>query len=76
LQNLQLLISQLDVAQQQKVSAFLQNGVLQVPSQRLVAVAQAAGFNQIICAENATDNAMTAALLNYCRTHECISLQD
>lgn len=76
LQNLQIAISRLDAAQQQKTFAHLQSSLLLVPSQRLVREAQSAGFKCIIGAENATDDAMTAALLNYCRTHECISLQD
>lgn len=76
LQNLQILIDSLDSTQQQKARMFFQSGLLLVPSQRLATAAQGAGFKRIICAENATDNAMTAALLNYCRTQECISLQD
>lgn len=76
LQNLQMLIGGLDSVPQQKTRALFQSGLLLVPSQRLATAAQAAGFKRIICAENATDNAMTAALLNYCRTQECISLQD
>jgi len=76
LQNLQALINGLDSALQQKALGLLQTSLLLVPSQRLVNAAHEAGFTRIICAENATDNAMTAALLNYCRTHECISLQD
>ncbi|HSC69025.1 MAG TPA: uroporphyrinogen-III synthase [Cellvibrio sp.] len=76
LQNLQLLVSQQDAAVQHQTHRWLHSNLLLVPSQRLVAAAQEAGFNRIICAENATDNAMTAALLNYCRTQECLSLQD
>lgn len=76
LQNLQILMNSLEFAQQQKIRALFQSNLLLVPSQRLVTAAQEGGFERIICAENATDNAMTAALLNYCRTQECISLQD
>jgi uroporphyrinogen-III synthase len=76
LQNLLALLAQLPAAQQEQARAWMQYNLLLVPSQRVVAAAQDAGFKRIICAENATDNAMTAALLHYCRTHECISLQD
>ncbi|MEN0037283.1 MAG: uroporphyrinogen-III synthase [Cellvibrio sp.] len=76
LQNLHHLINGLGSPLREKVLALFQSTLLLVPSQRLVSAAQAAGFKRIICAENATDNAMTAALLNYCRTQECISLQD
>lgn len=76
LQNLVAVLAQLPVAEQPKTREWLHNRLLLVPSQRIVASAQAAGFKKIICAENATDNAMTAALLNYCRTQECILLQD
>jgi uroporphyrinogen-III synthase len=76
LQNLLALLAQLPAAQQEQARAWMQHNLLLVPSQRVVAAAQDAGFKRIICAENATDNAMTAALLHYCRTHECISLQD
>lgn len=76
LQNLLIVLTQLPAVQQMTARAWLYNKLLLVPSQRIVAAAQAAGFKRIICAENATDNAMTAALLDYCRTQECISLQD
>lgn len=76
LQNLLVVLMQLPATQQTTVRAWLHNILLLVPSQRIVDAAQAAGFKRIICAENATDNAMTAALLDYCRTQECISLQD
>lgn len=76
LQNLSAVLAQLTHAEQQRVQTWMNKSVLLVPSARIVAAAQAAGFERIICAENATDNAMTAALLKYCRTQECISLQD
>jgi len=76
LQNLLAVLTQLPAAQQAEAHTWLHNILLLVPSQRIVAAAQAAGFKRIICAENATDNAMTVALLDYCRTQECISLQD
>lgn len=38
---------------------------LLVPSARVAETAMTAGFKQVITAENATDHAMTAALLNY-----------
>ena len=76
LQNLAAVCAQLTSVEQVRVRAWMHNNILLVPSQRIVEAAQAAGFTRIICAENATDNAMTAALLNYCRTRECISLQD
>jgi len=76
LQNLLSVLAQLPPAQQERARAWMHNNLLLVPSQRIVEAAQAAGFQRIICAENATDNAMTAALLNYCRTQECILLQD
>lgn len=76
LQNLPGVLAQLPFAQQEGARAWMHNNLLLVPSQRIVDAAQAAGFKRIICAENATDNAMTAALLNYCRTQECILLQD
>lgn len=76
LQNLLVVLAHLPAAQQEKTRAWMQQNLLLVPSQRMVELAQAVGYKRIICAENATDNAMTAALINYCRTHECISLQD
>lgn len=76
LQNLLSVSAQLPSAQQEQTRAWMHNNLLLVPSQRIVDAAQVAGFKRIICAENATDNAMTAALLNYCRTQECILLQD
>jgi uroporphyrinogen-III synthase len=76
LQNLSAVLAQLPSAQQEQTRGWILSKLLLVPSQRIVAAAQAAGFKRIICAENATDNAMTAALLNYCRTQECILLQD
>jgi uroporphyrinogen-III synthase len=42
---------------------------LLVPSQRIAASAEAAGFIHIVCAENATDDAMTRALTHYATTH-------
>ncbi len=76
LQNLSAVLAQLPSARQEETRGWILSKLLLVPSQRIVAAAQAAGFQRIICAENATDNAMTAALLNYCRTQECILLQD
>lgn len=72
LQNLLSAVSELNQAQQQVATLWLRDQVLLVPSQRLVEVAQAAGFASVIRAENATDSAMTAALLDFCRTQECI----
>lgn len=40
-----------------------------VPSQRVAARAATAGFTQVICAENATDPAMTRALLEHLQHH-------
>lgn len=76
LQNLLAVLAQLTPVQQSAARAWMHGNILLVPSQRIVEAAQEAGFKRIICAENATDNAMTAALLNYCRTQECILLQD
>lgn len=72
LQNLLGVLAQLPLAQQEQTRTWMHNNLLLVPSQRIVEAAQAAGFKRIICAGNATDNAMTAALLDYCRTQECI----
>lgn len=76
LQNLVAVFAQLTPADQSTARAWMHNNILLVPSQRIVEAAQEAGFKRIICAGNATDNAMTAALLDYCRTQECILLQD
>ena len=76
LQNLLAVLAQFAPPEQQRVQAWMNNSVFLVPSARIVAAAQAAGFKRVICAENATDKAMTAALLEYCRTQECILLQD
>lgn len=72
LRNLLAALAQLTSAQQQSLSTWLRNLFVLVPSQRIADTAQAAGFARIICAENATDSAMTAALLDFCRTQECI----
>ncbi len=72
LQNLMAVFAQLTPAEQSVARAWMHDNLLLVPSQRIVEAAQEAGFKRIICAENATDNAMTAALLEYCRTQECI----
>ena len=72
LQNLLAVLAQLTPLEAQKVQAWMNESVVLVPSARIVAAAQVAGFQKIICAENATDSAMTAALLDYCRTQECI----
>lgn len=42
---------------------------LLVPSARIADMARAQGFNRIIEAENATDHAMSAALLNFCNNN-------
>ncbi|WP_062059956.1 uroporphyrinogen-III synthase [Cellvibrio sp. OA-2007] len=76
LQNLLAVLAQLALPEQQRVQAWMNNSVFLVPSARIVVAAQAAGLKRVICAENATDQAMTAALLEYCRTQECILLQD
>lgn len=76
LQNMLEVITKKPSVEQLRIQAWLNEQLLLVPSQRIADAAQAAGFKQIICAENATDSAMTAALLHYCRTQECISLQD
>ena len=72
LQNLLSALAGLSSSQQQAAAQWLHDTCVLVPSQRLVEAAQAAGFTRIIRAENATDSAMTAALLDYCRTQECI----
>jgi len=76
LQNLLAVLAHLTAPAHSAACSWMHNNILLVPSQRIVNAAQAAGFKRIICAENATDNAMTAALLDYCRTQECILLQD
>jgi uroporphyrinogen-III synthase len=76
LQNLLAVLAQLAPPDQQRVQTWMNNNVFLVPSARIVAAVQAAGFKRVIRAENATDKAMTAALLEYCRTQECILLQD
>lgn len=43
---------------------------LLVPGERVAALAEAQGFTQVICAENATDKAMTQALINYFSENE------
>lgn len=68
LRNMQVAVAQLPGAAQQRANLWLKDQTLLVPSQRIVDEAQAAGFTRIICAENATDDAMTAALLHYRRT--------
>lgn len=72
LQNLLGVLTQLSPEQQERAREWMHNNILLVPSQRIVDAAQDAGFKRIIRAENATDKAMTAALLDYCRTQECI----
>ncbi len=42
---------------------------LLVPSQRIATQAEVAGFTRVICAENATDAAMTQALKSYLASH-------
>lgn len=63
LQNLLALVAMLDNSQ----PAGLKMLPILVPSVRIAAAAESAGFEKIISAENATDDAMSAALLNYCR---------
>lgn len=65
LENLLGLIDEYSPRHQEKLRAL----PLLVPSQRIAAAAQAAGFNNTICAENATDAAMTDALMRFIRTH-------
>ena len=72
LHNLLSALAQLPTAQQPLVTQWMQEIQVLVPSQRLVETAQIAGFKHIIRAENATDSAMTTALLDFCRTQECI----
>jgi uroporphyrinogen-III synthase len=66
LQNLLALVAMLKGTPQASVSAQLQALPLLVPSARIAEAANVAGFKKIISAENATDHAMSAALLNYC----------
>ncbi len=63
LQNLLLLVSQVEHQSQRSALTNLQQLPLLVPSQRIASAAREVGFSQIICAENATDVAMSAALL-------------
>lgn len=63
LQNLLALVAMLD----NSPPAGLKMLPILVPSVRIAAAAESAGFEKIISAENATDDAMSAALLNYCR---------
>lgn len=65
LDNLLAVLNEYPIQDQQQVRAL----PLLVPSQRIAAVAQAAGFNNIISAENATDAAMTDALVRFARDH-------
>lgn len=52
-----------------EVNATLLNLPLLVPSQRIATQAEAAGFARVICADNATDAAMTQALKSYLASH-------
>lgn len=63
LENLRVLIDGCSALQQQQLCAL----PLLVPSQRVATAAQAAGFARTICAANATDPAMTDALLSFIR---------
>lgn len=65
LENLLGLINNYPIQHQEKLRAL----PLLVPSQRIAMAAQTAGFNNTICAENATDPAMTAALIRFARNH-------
>lgn len=70
LENLIVLMQRLEQALPQKNSrALLLNTCVLVPSERIAAAAKAAGFTECLVAQNATDAAMTAALLNYYRAH-------
>lgn len=65
LENLRALINEYPIQYQEQLRAL----PLLVPSQRIAAAAQTAGFNNTICAENATDPAMTDALVRFARDH-------
>lgn len=68
LENLVVLMQRLEQAlPQKKCRTLLLNTCLLVPSERIAAAAKAAGFTECIVAQNATDTAMTASLLNYYR---------
>ncbi len=67
LQHLLNVTAHLDTRLQGGALAVIQQTPLLVPSQRIAESARAAGFLQVICAENATDPAMTAALLQYAK---------
>lgn len=68
LENLVLLIQRLEQAlPQYEIRALLLNTPVLVPSERIAGAATAAGFVECIVAQNATDDAMTASLLNYYR---------
>ncbi len=56
----------LTLAAEANALAQLQTLPVLVPSARIAQAASAAGFHTVITAENATDHAMSAALLNYC----------
>lgn len=56
----------LTLAAEASALAQLQTLPVLVPSARIAQAASAAGFRTVIAAENATDHAMSAALLNYC----------
>lgn len=73
LQNLLTLATTLNATPERAVEKIEQTSALAplyampllVPSARVAETAITAGFKQVITAENATDHAMTAALLNY-----------
>lgn len=65
LENLCELLREGSAQQQQQLRSL----PLLVPSQRVEAAAQVAGFVHTICAENATDQAMTDALTRFIRIH-------
>lgn len=68
LENLLLLLARLEqILPQQNIRMRLFDVCLLVPSARIAAAAKLAGFKNCIAAQNATDVAMTAALLNYYR---------
>lgn len=66
LQNILALVATLDSGLQASINKTLRALPVLVPSERIAALAVAEGFSQVISADNATDQAMSAALLRYC----------
>lgn len=66
LQHLEQLVAGL--APPPEMIAQLHSTRILVPSERVAGSARQAGFTRIMVAENATDPAMTAALLNFCES--------